>query len=221
MGRNMHLADTVGFFKAWLIDPRRVAAIVPSGRALASLITSEISARTGPVIELGPGTGVFTRALIERGVAQENLALIEYDATFAARLERRFERAHTVCMDAARLKKAELFEGMQAGAVISGLPLLSMPPRKVMAILDGVFARLRSDGALYQFTYGPNCPIPRALLDRLGLKALRIGHTFANVPPASVYRIVRRPPRYEAVRLVQGTQPSAVDAVDRERDRHA
>lgn len=189
------LADAVGFFRAWLVDPRRVASVVPSGRALAGLITSEISARTGPVIELGPGTGVFTHALIERGVAQERVALIEYDPVFAARLRHRFERAHAFCMDASRLKEVELFGGMPAGAVVSGLPMLSIPPRQIVAILDAAFAKMRPEGAFYQFTYGPACPIPRTLLDRLGLKAMRIGRTFANVPPATVYRIVRRQPR--------------------------
>ena len=201
------LVDAAGFFKAWIIEPKRVAAIVPSGRALANLITSDISAQTGPVIELGPGTGVFTHALLERGVPQENLALIEYDAVFAAKLKCRFECAHTVCMDASRLKTVELFDGMQAGAVISGLPLLSMPIRKVIGILDGAFAKLRPAGAFYQFTYGPNCPIPRSVLDRLGLKAFRLGRAFANVPPATVYRIVRCQSQPEAFPFAQRTSP--------------
>nr|WP_246526339.1 SAM-dependent methyltransferase [Plastoroseomonas hellenica] len=176
-------------------NPLRVAAVVPSGRALSRLITSEISAGTGPVIELGPGTGAFTRALIARGVAQENLALVEYGSEFAVKLHHRFPRARTLWMDASRLKAVELFGGVPAGAVVSGLPVLSMPPRKVIAILDGAFARMRPDGAFYQFTYGPTCPIPRPLLDRLGLKATQIGRALANVPPAAVYRIRRRQPR--------------------------
>jgi phosphatidylethanolamine/phosphatidyl-N-methylethanolamine N-methyltransferase len=188
-------ADAVGFFRAWLSNPLRVAAVVPSGRALSDAMTAEISAETGPVIELGPGTGSFTRALLARGVAQENLALIEYGSEFAAQLRFRFPRARTLWMDAARLKDVELFGGALAGATVSGLPVLSMPPRKVIAILDGAFAKMRPDGVLFQFTYAPTCPVPRALLDRLGLKATRIAHTLANLPPASVYRIRRRAPR--------------------------
>jgi phosphatidylethanolamine/phosphatidyl-N-methylethanolamine N-methyltransferase len=65
----------------------------------------------------------------------------------------------------------------------------------VIAILEASFGHLRPEGAFYQFTYGPRCPVSRALLDRLGLKATRIGWAFANVPPAAVYRIRRRPPR--------------------------
>lgn len=185
-------SETLQFFRAWLSEPFRVAAVTPSGRALAALMVSEVSAETGPILELGPGTGVFTRALLARGVAEENLALIEFGKEFAAKLNADFPRAKTLCMDAARLRDIELFDDMPAGAVISGLPLLSMAPRTVYSILEGAFAHLRANGAFYQFTYGPRCPVSRPLLDRLGLKATYVGGTFANVPPAAVYRIQRR-----------------------------
>lgn len=83
------------------------------------------------------------------------------------------------------------FRGVPVGAVISGLPLLSMPDRKVTAILDGAFAHLRPGAAFYQFTYGPRCPVPRPILDGLDLTATHIGRTLLNVPPAAVYRISR------------------------------
>ena len=96
-------------------------------------------------------------------------------------------------MDATRLGKVTLFDGEKAGAVISGLPVLAMPVRSVMLILHGAFHHLREGGAFYQFTYGPVCPIKRAILDRLGLEAKRIGGAMINLPPASVYRVTRRP----------------------------
>ncbi|MCQ1781451.1 methyltransferase domain-containing protein [Neorhizobium galegae] len=188
-------ADAFLFFRAWLSAPLRVASVTPSGRALSSLMTTEISADTGTVIELGPGTGVFTEALLDRGVAEENLVLVEYGAEFANQLSDRFPRAKIVQMDAAQLRKLSLHALAPVGAVVSGLPLLSMPLRKVHAILEGAFSHLRPGGAFYQFTYGPKCPIARPLLDRLGLKATYIGWTFANIPPAAVYRISRRRPR--------------------------
>lgn len=98
-------------------------------------------------------------------------------------------------MDAAKLRKLPLQASAPVGAVVSGLPFLSMPMRKVHAILEGAFSHLRCGGALYQFTYGPKCPIARPLLDRLGLKARYVGCTLANIPPAAVYRISRRRPR--------------------------
>jgi phosphatidylethanolamine/phosphatidyl-N-methylethanolamine N-methyltransferase len=127
------------FFRAWLAEPLRVAAIAPSGRALADIMTAEISPDTGPIIELGPGTGAFTRALIQRGIAEEDLVLVEYGSEFAAQLSIRYPMARTIRMDAAKLKTVDLPGSAAASAVISGLPLLSMPARKVVAIIDGAF----------------------------------------------------------------------------------
>lgn len=192
----MPAGDLIPFFRAWISNPLRVAAVAPSGNALADLITREISSDTGPVLELGPGMGAFTRALLARGVSETDLTLIEYGSDFVRLLSVRFPSARVLWMDASWLAREKIFEGAPLGAVVSGLPLLAMPPRKVMAILAGAFAHLRPGGAFYQFTYGPRCPVPRPLLDRLGLKATRIGRALVNVPPAAVYRISRRaPPR--------------------------
>nr|WP_145959221.1 rRNA adenine N-6-methyltransferase family protein [Rhizobium sp. ACO-34A] len=185
-------SDFGRFFRSWLANPLQVAAVAPSGKALANLMTREISPQTGPVLELGPGTGAFTRALIERGVREEDLTLIEYGEVFAGMLQDRFSDARVIRMDAADLARRRLFTGQPVGAVVSGLPLLSMPTRKVMYILSGVLDCLRADGAIYQFTYGPRCPIPDLILDRLRLRSTRVGGTMRNMPPAAVYRLTRR-----------------------------
>jgi phospholipid N-methyltransferase len=187
--------STLSFFLAWLANPRRVGAIVPSSAALADAITADLTPASAPVIELGPGTGVFTRSIIARGIPEHRLALIEYDADFVGRLQRDFPRAYVHRMDATRLQRAELFDGERAGAVVSGIPLLLLPAKSVIALLEGAFEQLRPDGGLYQFTYGRDAPISRPVLDRLGLKATRIGGTLANLPPAAVYRIRRQPSR--------------------------
>lgn len=185
--------DFFSFFRAWIANPRRVSAIAPSGQTLARLITSEIKPSDGPVIELGPGTGVFTKAILQRGVAEADILLIEYGSDFMRLLQQRFPNARVLWMDAAQLAQYDRFMA-PAGAVVSGLPLLSMSPRKVMAILNGAFRHMKDGGTFYQFTYGMGCPIPRPILDRLGLKASLVGRTALNVPPASVYRIRRRQP---------------------------
>jgi phospholipid N-methyltransferase len=182
--------DVLFFLRALAFNPRRVGAIAPSGANLASLITREISRDSGPVLELGPGTGVFTQALLARGVKEHDLTLVEYGSDFVRRLQTRFPRARVLWMDAAWMASYELFE-TPLGAVVSGLPLLNFPERKVSAILAAAFGNLRDGGAFYQFTYGMQCPIPRALLDRLGLQANCMGRVLLNVPPASVYRITR------------------------------
>ena len=185
--------DKFRFFSAWSRNPGRVAAIAPSGRALAAMITREVGPDTGPVLELGPGTGVFTQALIERGVAPQDLTLVEYDAQFARLLALRFPLAHVVRMDATEL--ATEFPGQNArfGAVICGLGLMNMRPERLEALLRGAFALMAPDAAFYLFTYGRKCSVPDKILHRIGLKAERVGTVLRNLPPAAVYRIVRRP----------------------------
>ncbi len=191
MTNNATYSDFGRFFRSWLSDPLRVAAVAPSGEALARVMTRDISPADGPVLELGPGTGVFTRALLARGIRESDLTLVEYGTEFADMLEERFPDARVLQMDAANLCRRRLFKGAPVNAVVSGLPLLSMPPKKVMYILSGAFSYLRPGGAFYQFTYGPRCPVPEIILDRLGLKATRVGRALFNIPPAAVYRLTR------------------------------
>ncbi len=188
------IGDSLTFLRAWIRHPRRIGALAPSGPALARLMTSQINHSRGPVIELGPGTGVFTRALLARGLPSHRLALIEANPVFASALGARYPGTRVFSIDAAQLGHTpSLFGDEKAGAVISGLPLLSMPAAQVAAIVRGVFdGHLRSDGEFYQFTYGPRCPLPVSLLDALDLEAVRIGSALLNLPPASVYRIGRR-----------------------------
>lgn len=194
LDKQSNYIDVRSFLSAWISDPTCIGAVAPSGGALAELIVSEITPGLGSIIELGPGTGVFTRAVLARGVSEEKMTLVESLPEFAELLRKRFPRARVLCMDAVRLRERDLFQEACVGAVISGLPLLSMSSRKVISILRGAFRHMNAQGAFYQFTYGPWCPIPRALLDRLGLRAIRLGSTVLNVPPASVYRITRRRP---------------------------
>jgi phosphatidylethanolamine/phosphatidyl-N-methylethanolamine N-methyltransferase len=188
------MCDVLPFFREWTLDPSRVGAIAPSGKALSDLITRDIANLGAPILELGAGTGVFTRALLARGVKEENLTLVEYGSDFVRLLQANFPSARVMWMDAARLGHQPIFDGAPVGAVVSGLPLLNMSPRKIVAILTGAFGYLQPGGAFYQFTYGPRCPVPRPYLDRLGLKATFMGRALLNVPPAAVYRITRRKP---------------------------
>ncbi len=196
----MTTRDVLLFFRALALNPRTVGAIAPSGPNLANLITREITTASGPVLELGPGTGIFTEALLDRGVEESDLTLIEYGSDFMRLLQMRFPRARVLWMDASWIISHDLFRDQPFGAVVSGLPLLNMSPKKVMAILTGAFSNLKAGGAFYQFTYGMQCPISKAHLNRLGLKATCMGRVFLNVPPASVYRITRRKP----CKLAQG-----------------
>lgn len=182
-------SDTLLFLRSWLTKPLEVAAIAPSSTRLAEAMTCEIDRYTGDVLELGPGTGIFTRALLRNGVRQDQLVLVERNPTFVALLRGRFPQATLIEGDAQHLR---LPPARKLGAAISGLPLLSMPRPAVRGILEAVFQHLGDHGSLFQFTYGPRCPVPVALLDALGLEASFLRFVPLNLPPASVYRLSRR-----------------------------
>ncbi len=184
------MRDQFKFLGQWAKNPLEIAAVSPSGQALARLMTKDIRPGLGPIIELGPGTGVFTRAAIGRGVLEEHIAMIELNPTFAEALSAQHPKAQIHNASATELQTMRLF-GREAGMVLSGLGLLSMPRHVVEAILVGAFDHLRPGGAFVQFTYGLRCPVAPDLLQQLGLEAHRIGWTWRNLPPATVYKITK------------------------------
>lgn len=186
------------FGREWVRAPLQVGAVAPSSARLARAITDGLTAASGPVIELGPGTGVFTAALLDRGIPADRIAAVESSPDFAAALARRFPRVTVICDDAARLRRLSPFGPGGASVIICGLPLLSIPPAKVLRILSGCLAALRPDGELRVFTYGPRCPVSRAMRARLGLMAQRGAFVPLNLPPATVHVLRRAAPRADA-----------------------
>ena len=187
------MKNHLAFLGSWIRAPRSIGAIAPSSAALATLITQELTERHVPVIELGPGTGVITQAISSRGVPQSQIFLVESHAPFARQLKKRYPAASVHQMDAADLADIDILGSSKAGAIISGLPLVSMPRSRRSAVIRGVARHLGDGASMYQFTYGATCPLPASDLQTNGLVAERIGRCLANLPPASVYRVRRAP----------------------------
>lgn len=183
-----HLEFLVQYFR----NPREVGSLVPSSPVAAALMAKEIEPGDAPVLEIGPGTGAFTRAILARGVKPGDLTLVETNAEFCQRLQREFPGVHVHCMNAADLPRRDLFEGRKVGAVVSGVPFLLLKPEEAKAILGSVFECMAPDAALYQVTYGFTVPFPREVMRALDLTAAHNGRTFRNAPPASVYKLTRR-----------------------------
>jgi phosphatidylethanolamine/phosphatidyl-N-methylethanolamine N-methyltransferase len=190
-------AGTALFLKRWLRRPFATGALVPSGRLLAEAMAlatqAAIAGRPGHVVELGAGTGEVTKALLAAGIAPQRLALVERDPEFAAFLRRHFPAPRIVEGDAAHLPRLLADLGIAPiAAVVSSLPLLSLPGEVVDGIVSGVFEALPRGAALVQFTYGPTPPVPRALRQRLHLVGVHGKRIWRNVPPAVVWTF-RRP----------------------------
>lgn len=193
------------FFRQWLKNPRAVAALAPSGRQLAGKMVAQLPVGARRIIELGAGTGVFTRALIECGIAASDLLVVELNEELARLLQHQFPQSLVVNGDACDLSGIvaghQFASAGEVDAVISGLGFLPMPRTLQKQILQAVFAVLGANAPLIQFTYGPSSPLPRDLLDELGLNVRRAGIALLNVPPAVVYVYTRN--RSTSVRAVR------------------
>ena len=186
-------ADKPGwtFFRQWLKNPLAIAAISPSSRQLARQMVAELPPGTRRVVELGGGTGVFTQALLQHGIAPEELMVVELNEELHQHLSHRFPGVHVVCADARDLpnvaRSSGFSEGGPADAVISGLGLLSMAKSLQRQIVTAAFETMRPDGRMIQFTYGPASPVAREVLEDLDLNARRGNFAWWNMPPATVY----------------------------------
>ena len=181
-------SDLALFRRRLLRNPRQISAIAPSSRALARAMTLGLGPNSGKVVEFGPGTGRFTEAILARGVPPENLVLFELDEEFVAHLRQKFPGVtvhHRTAQDAPDL----VTDG--AACVISGLPLLSMPPEVREGIVNAAFRLLTPRGRFVQFTYGPRAPLPPETIATLGLTVNKGHKVWANLPPATVYRFRR------------------------------
>ncbi len=189
------------FFRQWLKNPLGIAAFSPSGRQLARQMIAELPPHATRVIELGGGTGVFTRAMLDHGISPRNLLVLELNDELYAHLCEQFPGAHVVHGNAIELKAIAERDGFLADgladAAISGLGLLSMSRALQRSILQSAFSVLKPNGRLIQFTYGPSSPVPRELLSEMGLQVRRGGFAWWNVPPAAVYVYTRN--RSEAI----------------------
>ena len=185
------LAEHFGFLAAWLAQPRQTASVTPSSRFLARLMVRDIDPAGGRVLELGGGTGVFTRAILNTGLPVENLEVVEINPTFVRSLVRQFPGVDVIQHRAETISRHVGGSGGSYQRIVSGLPLLAMSQPTQRAILHEAFSLLAPDGVFVQFTYSAVSPISRKVLDSLGLVAERAGQTVRNFPPATVFHIRR------------------------------
>jgi phosphatidylethanolamine/phosphatidyl-N-methylethanolamine N-methyltransferase len=182
-------ADVLTFIRNLRARPKTTGAVLPSGQALARMMAGQVDpSSTGPILELGPGTGVFTQALLERGIAPERLILIEFNPSFVRHLRKRFPAIRVLHGSAFDL--ADLWQQHEldpAAAIISGLPLLNFPLALRESLIEQCLDILQPTGGLIQFTYSqrPSVPAPE------GAGVTLIGRVWRNMPPASVWRYER------------------------------
>jgi phosphatidylethanolamine/phosphatidyl-N-methylethanolamine N-methyltransferase len=183
--KNLNRAE-FRFIRSMIEKPLTVGAVAPSGKALARVMANYVDpAASGPIVELGPGTGPVTEALLERGIDPARLTLVEYDPEFCRLLAQKFPGVHVVQGDAYNLNQT--LAGVlrePAVAFVSGLPLFNKPLKMRLDLLDQAFGLMKPDAPFVQFTYHAISPIPRS---HGGVRAEASDRVWRNFPPARVW----------------------------------
>jgi phosphatidylethanolamine/phosphatidyl-N-methylethanolamine N-methyltransferase len=184
--KGIRLDDEVRFIRSWIERPISTGAVTPSGKILARTMARCVDPdSTGPVVELGPGTGPVTEALVAAGVEPSRLVLLEFNPAFCRILRNRYPEATLVEGDAysmRRLLEALLIQ--PAAAVLSGLPLITKPVNMRLRLLRDAFDLMLPGAPFVQFTYSVASPVPRRFG---GFSAEASGRIWMNIPPARVW----------------------------------
>ena len=182
--------DELKFFKGWIDRPKAVGSIIPTSSVTARRMASIIDIHSGlPVLEVGPGTGVITKAILRHGVRPADLYAVEYSHNFVKHLRRNYPGVNVVEGDGFDLettlgdKRDILFD-----SVISGVPLLNFPVARRVAYLTSLLDRIPHGRPVVQLTYGPKSPVPPGLGD---YTVEHFHFVIRNIPPTQLW-IYRR-----------------------------
>lgn len=183
--------EELRFFKGWMDKPRAVGSIIPTSSVTARRMASVVDPGSGlPVLELGPGTGVITKAILEAGVKPQSLWSIEYSQDFVEHLRAAYPQVNVVHGDAFNLDDT-LGESrdMIFDSIVSGVPLLNFPVPQRVAYVEDLLDRVPPGRPVIQLTYGPKSPVPPGKGDYV---VEHFDFIIRNLPPTQLW-IYRRP----------------------------
>lgn len=175
------LPEHMQFLRRLIANPRGVGAIAPSGHMLAEAMVRPIDVMAGAVLELGPGPGSFTRAILDKGLPAEKLTVVERDPEFVGTIAQRFPGVHIIHGDALHLDSIlphEKFSG-----ALSGLPLLNFPVLAREKLVRDVLNSLLPGAPFVQFSYGVKSPVAPSV----DVSVTRAAFVWNNLPPARVW----------------------------------
>jgi phosphatidylethanolamine/phosphatidyl-N-methylethanolamine N-methyltransferase len=184
--------EELRFFRGWVDQPRAVGSILPTSGVTARRMASVVDPASGlPVLELGPGTGVITKAILERGIDPASLYSIEYSPDFVAHLRDAYPGVNVIEGDAFDLD-GSLGEarGLVFDSIVSGVPLLNFPVPQRVAYVEDLLDRIPRGRPVVQLTYGPLSPVPAG---RGNYTVEHFDFVIRNLPPTQLW-IYRRPP---------------------------
>ena len=178
--------DEIRFFKGWMSNTRAVGSIIPTSSVTARRMASVVNPASGlPVLELGPGTGVITKAILQTGLAPEKLTSVEFSTDFYNHLVERFHGVNFINGDAFDLDKTlGGLSGATFDSVISAVPLLNFPMHQRVSLIEDLLSRIPVGRPVVQISYGPLSPVV-AMPDRYQISHLDF--VVRNIPPAQLW----------------------------------
>lgn len=205
----------IGFVREALRDIHHTGSVWPSSRHLAREMTRTLRSLPSPrrVLEVGPGTGPFTRMLLKELKSGDRLDLVELNPTFCKELEKKFvapfRRRHpriSIEIHCAPIESAPL-DG-EFDVIVCGLPFNNFPPKLVRSIFKRLMSLLRTGGELVYFEYAgvrmlkgtvasPKVRDSLRRIDAVG-RGLRRRHAgrrtlvLGNLPPAFSVRLQKQ-----------------------------
>lgn len=183
--------DELRFFKGWIDRPKLVGSIMPTSGVTARRMASVVNPASGlPVLEIGPGTGVVTKAILASGIKPEDLYTVEYSPEFVRHLDRLYPEVNVIEGDAFNLdaalgdKRDLVFD-----SVVSAIPLLNFPMDRRIRLIEDLLSRIPAGRPVVQITYGPRSPVPAGKGD---YEVSHYDFVIRNVPPSQLW-VYRRP----------------------------
>jgi len=176
------------WIKNHIRHPLKIDSLWPSSSALGSLMIRHINPATpGYILELGPGIGSFNRAILQRGIPEERLILLDQSPDFTELLLEAFPKARVLCGDATDVVKIlQSFGVDEVSKIVSGAPLNAMEVGLRKTICEEAFKLLKPRGSFSQVSYLPIYSIPNSIVTRYHGQKIYSGIALRNIPPAFV-----------------------------------
>ncbi|MBB5533533.1 phospholipid N-methyltransferase PmtA [Rhizobium giardinii] len=178
--------EEIRFFKGWRNNMKAVGSIVPTSGITARRMASVVNPHSGlPVLELGPGTGVITKAILQKGVQPQNLVSVEFSTDFFQHLVKTYPGVDFINGDAFNLDKTLGARSEQTfDSVISAVPLLNFPMHMRVSLIEDLLSRIPVGRPVVQISYGPLSPVV-AMPDRYQIS--HYDFVVRNIPPAQLW----------------------------------
>ncbi len=179
------MATKRNFIKQFFKDRQMVGAISPSSRSLGEKMLTNVDFKKDKLlVELGPGTGVFTDLILEKMAEDARLLVFELNETFYQSLSTRIiDPRVQIIHDSAEFIEKYLKENEKVDAIISSLPLMIFPTKLRNDVVKESYDCLKENGTFIQFQY--SLQSKRLLASKFN--DISINFTIKNFPPAFIY----------------------------------